>query len=77
MKHLTSLNVELLNVSDTQQKLIKMVNDIQGRTITQTDDWTNEVDYFVSSWPIRNHESLEDLENKIKTDDNFRKQVVR
>ncbi|XP_016658298.1 uncharacterized protein LOC107883204 [Acyrthosiphon pisum] len=54
-----------------------MVNDIQNRTSTQVDDsWAHEVDYFVSSWPISDQDGLNDMENKIKSDFNFRKQVV-
>ena len=78
MKYLTSLKVEVSNISDTQQEIIKMVNDIQNRTSTQVDDsWAHEVDYFVSSWPISDQDGLNDMENKIKSDFNFRKQVVR
>lgn len=76
MKYLTSLKVEVSNISDTQQEIIKLVNNIQNKT--QVDDsWANEIDYFVSSWPISDHDALNDVENKIKSDSNFRKQVVR
>jgi len=36
----------------------------------------NEVDYFISSWPILDIEGLNNLEDKIQTDMNFKKQVV-
>uniref|UniRef100_A0A2S2P374 DUF4806 domain-containing protein n=1 Tax=Schizaphis graminum TaxID=13262 RepID=A0A2S2P374_SCHGA len=75
LKYLTSLKVEVSNISDTQQEIIKLVNNIQNKT--QVDDsWANEIDYFVSSWPISDHDGLNDMENKIKSDSNFRKQVV-
>ncbi|XP_050065146.1 uncharacterized protein LOC126554080 [Aphis gossypii] len=75
LKYLTSLKVEVSNISDTQQVIIKLVNNIQNKT--QVDDsWANEIDYFVSSWPISDHDGLNDMENKIKSDSNFRKQVV-
>lgn len=78
MKYLTSLKVEVSNISDTQQEIIKMVNDIQNKTSTQVDDSrAHDVDYFVSSWPISDQDGLNDMENKIKSDFNFRKQVVR
>jgi len=78
LKYLTSLKVEVSNISDTQQEIIKMVNGIQNKTSNQVDDsWAHEVDYFVSSWPISDHDGLNDMENKIKSDFNFRKQVVR
>jgi len=70
--------VEVSNISDTQQEIIKMVNDIQNRTSNQVDDsWVHEIDYFVSSWPISDQDGLDEMENKIKSDPNFRKQVVR
>lgn len=79
MKYLTSLKVEVSNISDTQQEIIRMVNDIQNKNSTQAVDdlWAHEVDYFVSNWPMSDQDALKDMENKITTDFNFCKQVVR
>lgn len=79
MKYLTSLKVEVSNISDQQQEIIKMINDIQNKNSAQAvDSWAHdEVDYFVSNWPISDQDALKDMEDKIKTDLNFRKQVVR
>lgn len=73
------MKVEVSNISDTQQEIIKMINDIQNRTSNPQveDSWAHEIDYFVSSWPISDQDGLNDMENKIKSDPNFRKQVVR
>lgn len=41
------------------------------------DEWINNgVDYFISNWPIKDNEGLNNLEDKIQTDINFKKQVV-
>lgn len=51
--------MEISNISDTQQEIMKMVSDIQNRTSTQVDDsWAHEIDYFVSSWPISDQDGL-------------------
>lgn len=56
-----------------------MINDIQNKNSAQAvDSWAHdEVDYFVSNWPISDQDALKDMEDKIKTDLHFRKQVVR
>jgi len=76
LKYLTSLKVEVSNISNTQQEIIKMVNDIQNRTSIQVDDsWAHEVDYFVLSWPISDQNGRTDMENKVKSGINFRKKL--
>lgn len=77
VKRLISLEVEISNLLNTQQEIIKIVKDIQGRITTQTDDpLAHDLNYFVSSWPISSKDDLNYMENKIKHDSNFQKQVL-
>lgn len=73
--------MEVTRISDKQQNIEQILLDIKSSsTISGSAQHefinNNEVDYFISSWPILDNEGLNILEEKIQTDMNFKKQVV-
>lgn len=56
-----------------QRELIDKINNTHQ---AETDICNYENGYFISNWPIGDEDSLIDMENKIKNDLNFHKQVV-
>ncbi|XP_022177277.1 uncharacterized protein LOC111038462 [Myzus persicae] len=76
LNYLAVLKVEICKIADNQQHIIQM---IQSKNVnTQGDDfnWEHEVDYFIHNWPISNKEDLINMEEKMKSDVHFQKQVV-
>lgn len=82
LNYLAYLKTEVTRISDKQQNIEQMLLDIKSSSkISRSaqDEFiynNNEVDYFISSWPILDNEGLNNLEDKIQTDMNFKKQVV-
>lgn len=73
--------MEITRISDKQENIEKMLLDIKSSSKisgSAQDEFNNnnEIDYFISSWPILDNEGLNNLEDKIQTDMNFKKQVV-
>ncbi|XP_029347054.1 uncharacterized protein LOC115034396 [Acyrthosiphon pisum] len=80
LNYLASLKIEMAKISDTQQEILTFIqtNNMVGNTsqcpgVMQMD---HEVDYFISNWPLSDIDNLLSMEQKIKSDQNFRKQVV-
>lgn len=69
--------MEVTRISDKQLSIEQMLLDINSSSNIQSSTiQDNEVDYFISNWPISDDEGLNNLEEKIRTDLNFKKQVV-
>lgn len=69
--------MEVTRISDKQLSIEQMLLDINSSSnIPSSTIQDNEVDYFISNWPISDDEGLNNLEEKIRTDLNFKKQVV-
>lgn len=62
------LKVEVTKISDTQQGIIDSLNNSRSN-ITTFNSWIDDTDYFVTAWPIPNHEELNNLENKLQDND--------
>jgi len=68
--------MEVTRISDKQLSIEQMLLDINSSSnIPSSTIQDNEVDYFIYNWPISDDEGLNNLEEKIRTDLNFKKQV--
>lgn len=79
LNYLAFLKVEIAKIADSQQQILEYmqsnnVNKSQGSAGDQ--HWEHEVDYFIHNWPISTNGGLMNMEEKIKLDVNFKKQVV-
>lgn len=79
LNYLASLKIQMTKIADTQQEILtfiqtnNVVNTFQCPGDVQMD---HEVDYFISNLPLSHMDNLLSIEQKIKSDQNFRKQVV-
>ncbi|XP_025405896.1 uncharacterized protein LOC112680112 [Sipha flava] len=78
LNYLAVLKVEISKIADNQQHIIQMIQSNHVNIITQGDElnWEHEIDYFIHNWPISNKEDLIKMEEKMKSDVHFQKQVV-
>jgi hypothetical protein len=78
LNYLAVLKVEISKIADNQQHIIQMIQSNHVNIITQGDElnWEHEVDYCIHNWPISNKEDLIKMEEKMKSDVHFQKQVV-
>ncbi|XP_025200037.1 uncharacterized protein LOC112597974 isoform X2 [Melanaphis sacchari] len=80
LSYLAFLKIEISKIADNQQqilehiKLSNNVNIFQGSAGDQRLE--HEIDYFIHNWPISTKEGLTNMEEKMKLDVNFKKQVV-
>lgn len=68
----------MTKMSDLQQEILQTItNSNNNLHLSDQNTWNDEMDhYFVSSWPIQNHEELSILENKLQSDPAFKNKVV-
>lgn len=65
-------------MSDTKQEILQMLSNLPNNHFNDKTIFVDdEIDYFISAWPLQNHESLEDMESKMRSDSNFRNKVVQ
>lgn len=80
LNYLASLKIEMTKIADTQQEILTFIqtNNVMSNTSQFPSDMQmdHEVDYFISNWPLSDMDTLLSMEQKIKSDQNFRKQVV-
>ncbi|XP_050063627.1 uncharacterized protein LOC126552760 [Aphis gossypii] len=80
LNYLASLKIEMTKIADTQQEILTFIqtNNVVNNTFQCPGDMQmdHEVDYFISNWPLSDMDNLLSMEQKIKSDQNFRKQVV-
>lgn len=80
LNYLAFLKVEISKIADNQQQVLEYikqsnnVNTFQGSVGDQ--QMEHEIDYFIHNWPISTNEGLTNMEEKLKLDINFKKQVV-
>jgi len=73
---LAYLKIEITKISDTQQEIIQLINNSSSITTTYN-SWTGEIDYFMTAWPVSNHEELNDFEIKLQANEqDFKNKVV-
>lgn len=76
LSYLAYLKVEVQKISDTQQEIIQTIHNSRSNVST-FNSWTGEIDYFVTAWPISNHNELKNLENKLHANEqDFKNKVV-
>lgn len=75
--YLAYLKIEINKVSDCQQEILQMLNNTPNQQPVDSIilGTVQDVDYFISSWPINNHGALNELESKL-SDRDFQKKVV-
>jgi len=80
LNYLASLKIEITKIADTQQEILTFIqtNNVINNTFQYPGDMQmdHEVDYFISNWPLSDMDSLLSMEQKIKYDQNFRKQII-
>lgn len=78
LNYLASLKIEMTKISETQQEILTFIqtNNMVSNTCPGDMQMDHEVDYFISNWPLSDMNNLLSMEHKIKSDQNFRKQVV-
>ncbi|KAF0703019.1 DUF4806 domain-containing protein, partial [Aphis craccivora] len=77
LSYLAYLKIELNKMSNTQQEILKMLSNLPNNHFNDKTNFVDEeIDYFISPWPLQNHDSLEDMESKMRSDSNFRNKVV-
>lgn len=78
LSYLAYLKIELNKMSDTQQEILQMLSNLPNNHFNDKTIFVDEeIDYFISEWPLQNHESLENMESKMRSDSNFRNKVVK
>lgn len=68
--------MELCKVSDRQQELNELFLNSKSNISETIDNINIEDDYFINNWPISDTNGLFYMEDKMKNDNNFKKQVV-
>jgi len=80
LNYLAFLKLEISKIADNQQQILEYIKQSNNVNIFQAsaggDQREHEVDYFIHNWPISTKEGLIDMEEKMKLDVNFKKQVV-
>jgi len=65
-------------MSDTQQEIVQMLSNLPNNHFSDKSIFVDEeIDYSISAWPLQNHDSLDDMESKMRSDSNFRNKVVK
>lgn len=78
LNYLAFLKVEISKIADNQQQILEYIKQSNNVKIFQDSAGGDqrEHDYFIHNWPISTKEGLIDMEEKMKLDVNFKKQVV-
>ncbi|KAL5239104.1 hypothetical protein ACI65C_006514 [Semiaphis heraclei] len=75
LNYLAYLKVEVTKISDTQQEIIQAINNSNSANFSILNSC--EIDYFVTAWPVPNHEELNNLETKLQANEHdFKNQVM-
>lgn len=75
LNYLAYLKVEVTKISDTQQEIIQAINNSSSANISSFNSC--EIDYFITAWPVPNHDELNNLEIKLQANEHdFKNKVV-
>ncbi|KAF0705453.1 Uncharacterized protein FWK35_00026123, partial [Aphis craccivora] len=71
LSYLAYLKIGLNKMSDTQQEILQMLSNLPNNHFNDKTNFVDEeIDYFISSWPLQNHDSLEQChDNKQESED--------
>jgi len=78
LNYLAYIKVEVMKISDVQQQILDQLSNIdaQRQYSNISTMLSEEIDYFVSTWPISTQCQLDDLENRLQNEDGFKNKVV-
>lgn len=78
LNYLAYIKVEVMRISDVQQQILEQLSNLndKGQYSNLNTVSAEEIDYFVSSWPIYTQDELNDLEHRIQYEENCKNKVV-
>ncbi|KAE9523144.1 hypothetical protein AGLY_016458, partial [Aphis glycines] len=78
LNYLAYIKVEVMTISDVQQQILDQLSNIdaQRQYSNISSMLSEEIDYFVSTWPISTQCQLDDLENRLQKEDGFKNKVI-
>jgi len=72
------IKIEINKISDVQQQILQQISVLnEGCNSNKTPAaLVEEIDYFISTWPLSSHDELNDMEQKIQFEKDFKNKVV-
>lgn len=74
LNYLAYIKVEIMKISDVQQQILEQLANIDAQRQNTNLNMISaeEIDYFVTTWPISTQNQLDDLEYRLQYEDNFK-----
>jgi len=72
------IKTEVNKISDVQQQILEQISVLnEGYNLNKTPAaLVEEIDYFISTWPISSQDELNDMEHKLQFEKDFKNKVV-
>jgi len=72
------IKIEVNKISDVQQQILQQISVLnEGYNLNKTPAaLVEEIDYFISTWPLSSHDELNNMEQKIQYEQDFKNKVV-
>jgi len=81
LNYMAYIKIEVNKISDVQQQILQQISVLnEGCNYCNSNKTpaalVEEIDYFVSTWPLSSHDELNDMEQKIQFEQDFKNKVV-
>lgn len=78
LSYLAYIKVEVMKKSDVQQQILEQLCNIESQKQNSNLSMISpdEIDYFVTTWPISMQDKLDDLEYRLQYEEGFKNKVV-
>ncbi|CAI6363437.1 unnamed protein product [Macrosiphum euphorbiae] len=78
LNYMAYIKIEINKISDVQQQILQQISVLnEGCNSNKTPAaLVEEIDYFISTWPLSSHDELNDMEQKIQFEKDFKNKVV-
>jgi len=79
LNYMAYIKVEVNKISDVQQQILQQIsilNEGCNHHTNKPSSLVEDIDYFISTWPIASHDELNDMEHKLQYEQDFKNKVV-
>lgn len=78
LNYMAYIKIEVNKISDVQQQILQQISVLnEGYNLNKTPAaLVEEIDYFISTWPLSSHDELNNMEQKIQYEQDFKNKVV-
>lgn len=73
------IKMEVMKIRDVQENILEQISNLNNQGLYSANTIVSHeenIDYFVSTWPISTQDELNNLENKMQFEQDFKNNVV-